>query len=72
MALAFQRWDVDAFLDELPGDVYQEWKAFDYLESLNPAGVIMKGLAGGGKKKETSWQVQKQKFLNHIAIMGGR
>jgi hypothetical protein len=53
----------------MPADQYEEWKAYDQLEPLDPAGIILDGLTKIGKKPSVSWQVQKAKFLSHIAVM---
>jgi len=55
---------------EIPADLYTEWMAFDLMEPLNPAGMILKGL-GGESKPAPQWQAQKAKLLQHIAITKG-
>jgi len=50
LALAFRRWDVDDFLNEIPNDLYEEWAAFSSLQPRDPAYVIMRGLMGDPEK----------------------
>lgn len=55
----------------MPADLYREWMEFDAVEPLNPTGIIMRGLFGGKERpRSSSWQLQKQKFLQHIALFG--
>lgn len=64
---------MDEFLDELSLDQYLEWMAFDVIEPLNIADLVMmrmfgtRGRAPGG----TSWQAQKAKLLQHISMIKG-
>ena len=63
---------MDDFLDEIPSDLYGEWLAFDHIEPLDPAGMILKGLSGGEKKQQEtpdqSWRTLKQNMMQHIKI----
>jgi hypothetical protein len=56
----------------MPAPQYSEWKAFDCIEPFDAAGVILQGLAGAGKKQPVPWQLQKEKFFRHIALMKGK
>jgi hypothetical protein len=53
----------------MPADLYREWEAYDQLEPLDAAGIILQGLTNMGKRPSVPWQVQKEKLLHHIAIM---
>lgn len=55
----------------MPAGLYLEWQAFDAVESLNPAGVILQGMSGK-KSGPTPWQAQKAKMLQHAALVKGR
>jgi hypothetical protein len=77
LALAFGRWDVDGFLDEIPADLYGEWAAFNALHPLDSAYVIMRGLCGSGKNPGaasgagTSPEQVLHNFRMHNKAVGG-
>ena len=52
-----------------------EWVAFDALEPLDPAGMILKGLSGGGNKgnapADNSWRTMKHNMMKHMQIAQG-
>lgn len=44
---------MDQFLSEISSVAYLEWMAMDAIETLDPAGAILKGLAGHGESTRT-------------------
>jgi len=79
LALAFRRWDVDDFLNEIPNDLYEEWVAFSRLQPLDPAYVIMRGLMGdpeNGRRAPISasggWEQAKMNLIRHANITKNR
>jgi hypothetical protein len=56
----------------MPAKLYLEWRAFDAIEPLNPAGIILEGLAGKKQSGTTPWMEQKAKLLQHIALVKGK
>jgi len=52
--------------------------AFDSIEPLDAAGVILRGLSGSGSSSgpppapSKSWQVQKAKMIQHINLVKGK
>ena len=52
-----------------------EWLAFDFIEPINPAGMILRGLAGPSKSSQPqqampAWKIQKNQMLSHFAMFG--
>lgn len=52
---------------------YLEWRAFDAIEPLDAAGVILKGLAGLARtevRQVSNWMQQKQNMLHWFNLFG--
>jgi len=76
VALAFGRWDVDDFLNEIPDDLYREWLEFhSTIQPLDPTYMIMRGLMGSSVKprdRRGGWEQSLANLRKHSAITSGR
>ncbi len=60
-------------MEDLPSDLYLEWMAYDLIEPIDAAGVILKGLSGPEKPHSSGpvpWQVQKAKMIAYGKLIG--